>query len=225
MLSLLLLRLFVLLALYSGGAMRPANAAPDTAPAPTPSPALVSTPDELRAALEGGAADAIHIMAPMALPLGWRATVSRTVLIMSPYRVVLDWCDAACREAALRGAAPPAAKLVLLEGAAVSWTRVFFRNFVPPRALSGAAAAGGAAGGNSSSTSGGAARRGLRAAAAGGGGAGESGSGESSGAVPLDWRSPNPFVASLGGGSTYNLVVWHFQPEMQWVFDAPGTYW
>jgi hypothetical protein len=41
----------------------------------------------------------------------------------------------------------------------------------------------------------------------------------------LDWESPTPFVAGGGGGATYNLVVWHFQPTMVWAFDEKGTYW
>jgi hypothetical protein len=41
----------------------------------------------------------------------------------------------------------------------------------------------------------------------------------------VQWASPTPFVASKGGGATYNLVVWHFQPAMMWVFEQPGTYW
>lgn len=42
----------------------------------------------------------------------------------------------------------------------------------------------------------------------------------------LDWGSPVPFVASRGGAATYNLIVWHFQPGMTWVFDQrDATYW
>ncbi|KAI8471116.1 MAG: hypothetical protein J3K34DRAFT_238636 [Monoraphidium minutum] len=101
---------------------------PRAAAQPAP-PAAVSTPAELLAAVNNGTAGTIHIMRPMALPLGWGpARPARPLLIMSPFRVVLDWCDDACQ------AAPPASlgpRFVLQEGAAVTWNRLFFRNFLP----------------------------------------------------------------------------------------------
>jgi len=63
-----------------------------------PAPVQVRNPAELLAAINGGTAAAIHLMEPMVLPEGWGpARVARPLLIMSPYRVVLDWCDAECR--------------------------------------------------------------------------------------------------------------------------------
>ena len=90
-------------------------------------------------------------------------------------------------------------KFVLEEGAALSWNRIFFRDFIPP-APQGPA---------------GAVRRAALMAKAPAGAA----------RPALDWQSPNPFVVSTGGGASYNLIVWHVQPTMQWVFDMPGTYW
>jgi hypothetical protein len=86
-------------------------AAPPAAAQPRPqtAPAQVSTPDELLAALSNGTASQIHLMRPMVLPDGWGpARVARPLLVMSPYRVILDWCDAKCRVSGSwrRGAAP-----------------------------------------------------------------------------------------------------------------------
>ncbi|KAI8472387.1 MAG: hypothetical protein J3K34DRAFT_209795 [Monoraphidium minutum] len=129
-------------------------------------------------------------MRPMVLPTGWGpARPARPMLILSPFRVVLDWCDADCLAGAPGANAP---KFILEDGAAVSWNRLFFRNFLPP-APPGA---------------GGRPRRAALRAAPG-----------------LDFQSPNAFVKGGGGGAMYNLVVFHFQPGMTWVFDDAGTYW
>jgi hypothetical protein len=232
-------------------------------------PLQVRTPAELLAAINGGAAATIHLMAPMVLPEGWGpARASRPLLIMSPFRVILDWCDAECRVSHARAcggggrictvyergavgkscirsrgqtylqgtssgraipphahrhalshprktqpapphaqASPaPAAKLILEDGASIVWNRLFFRNFLPP-APPGAA---------------GASRRAALLASSP-----TKGSAAAGAAAKLDWESPTPFVTSAGGTALYNLIVWHFQPSMQWVFgEAPGSnYW
>jgi hypothetical protein len=70
-------------------AARPPPPPPPLLPNPSPSPL---------------APPKVHIMKPMVLPSGWGpARVARPLLIMSPYRVVLDWCDAACRVSGVRG--------------------------------------------------------------------------------------------------------------------------
>lgn len=79
----------------------------------------------------------------------------------------------------------------------VNWVRVFFRNFVP----NAAAGADGVQG-----------RAALLAR----------GSGPD---AAYDWESPVAFITSNGGSASYNLVVWHFQPEMMWVFEQKETYW
>ncbi|KIY94940.1 hypothetical protein MNEG_13023 [Monoraphidium neglectum] len=175
----LLLPLLLLLCTAAALRVAAADAAPDE----------VSTPEELLAAINERTNGVIHIMKPMVLPTGWGpARPARPLLILSPFRVILDWCDAQCRSGAVNASAP---KFILEDGAAVSWNRVFFRNAVPPVPAGAGAAA----------------RRAALMAAPG-----------------VQWASPTPFVASKGGGATYNLVVWHFQPAMMWVFEQPGTY-
>ncbi|GBF94945.1 hypothetical protein Rsub_07446 [Raphidocelis subcapitata] len=71
-------------------------AAPPAAAQPPPgAPSAlveVSTPEQLLAALTNGTAGQIHLVKPMVLPEGWGpARVARPLLVMSPYRVVLDW--------------------------------------------------------------------------------------------------------------------------------------
>jgi len=90
----------------------------------------------------------------------------------------------------------PAPKVILEDGASVAWNRLFFRNFVPPVPAGAAGAA---------------RRTALLSSAARLPGKG------------LNWESPNPFVTSTGGSAIYNLIVWHFQPAMMWVFGEAGV--
>lgn len=79
------LTLLVLAALAAG---QPTSAAP----------VRVTTPDELLAAVNNGSVGTIHVVKPMTLPAGWGpARPARSLLIYSPYRVVLDWCDEECQ--------------------------------------------------------------------------------------------------------------------------------
>lgn len=88
-------------------------------------------------------------------------------------------------------------KFILEDGASVAFGRIFFRNFLPN-------AASGPAGAQRRTAL---LARGSRPDAA------------------YDWESPVAFVRSNGGTASYNLVVWHFQSEMTWVFDQQETYW
>ena len=74
-----------------------AQAPPGAAAADPVAPVEVSSPAELLAAINDGSGGVIHLMKPMVLPTGWGpARPARPLLILSPYRVILDWCDADC---------------------------------------------------------------------------------------------------------------------------------
>jgi hypothetical protein len=48
--------------------------------------------------------------------------------VQSPYRVVLDWCDAACNAGTANRTEP---MITIARNGDVTFTRVFFRNFLP----------------------------------------------------------------------------------------------
>lgn len=83
---------------------------------------------ELLAALNDPSVAQIAVMKPFTLDssLG-SATVTRQLLITSPFRAILDWCDDACSNQ------PTAVKPFLIAGpgAMVTFNRLFFKNFVP----------------------------------------------------------------------------------------------
>lgn len=85
--------------------------------------------EQLREALLGGAAR-VSVMAPVALTLeNWPDTVviSRSVILSSPYRTMLDLCDADCRS----GAAPVRPLVNVTSGGSLLLQRVFLRHFLP----------------------------------------------------------------------------------------------
>lgn len=140
---------------------------------------VTSHKDFLRA-LEDSSVQQVAIMKPFILDssLG-TAVVNRQLLITSPFRAMLNWCDDACNA----GTAPQKPFVVAGPGAIITFNRLFFKNFIPH----------------------------TRAAL---------------GNTALDFiKSPVPFVRSTGGQVTYNLVVMHWDPEMFWVYSAPGTFW
>eukprot|EP00878_Enallax_costatus_P007009 GHUV01007345.1.p1 GENE.GHUV01007345.1~~GHUV01007345.1.p1 ORF type:complete len:1094 (+),score=299.39 GHUV01007345.1:294-3575(+) len=88
----------------------------------------VTNHQEFLAALNSPSVQQIAITKPFTLnsSLG-PATVTRQLLITSPFRAILDWCDEACNT----GAAPANPFLVAGPGAMITFNRLFFRNFIP----------------------------------------------------------------------------------------------
>jgi hypothetical protein len=90
--------------------------------------AVVSSVEEFKAALLSPAVGNIVIMRSMALPHDFGpVAISRQLLITSPIRSVIDWCDDVCNAART----PIKPYIVLQGGAQVTFNRVFFRNLVP----------------------------------------------------------------------------------------------
>jgi hypothetical protein len=92
------------------------------------SPAVVISAEEFKAALMNPTVWNIVIMRSMALPHDFGPVpVSRQLLITSPIRSVIDWCDDICNA----GRTPMEPYIVLQDGAQVTFNRVFFRNMLP----------------------------------------------------------------------------------------------
>ncbi|WIA41787.1 hypothetical protein OEZ86_009120 [Tetradesmus obliquus] len=90
--------------------------------------AVVTSVEQFKAALLNPAVGNIVIMRSMALPHDFGTVpISRQLLITSPIRSVIDWCDDVCNAAKT----PIKPYIVLLGGAQVTFNRVFFRNLVP----------------------------------------------------------------------------------------------
>lgn len=56
----------------------------------------------------------------------------RSLTIRSPFRVILDWCDAACNNGTSNRTEP---YITVGRNGAITFTRVFFRNFLPTNAI------------------------------------------------------------------------------------------
>eukprot|EP00775_Hariotina_reticulata_P006920 gene6920-7138_t len=87
----------------------------------------VTTPDEFLTALEDPGVASIAVMKPMQIPSNWGpARISRQLLITSPFRAMVVWCDELCN------AGKQQHPLIVLEdGAMVTFNRLFFRNYIP----------------------------------------------------------------------------------------------
>jgi hypothetical protein len=98
------LAMLVLLAIL---ALAAAPLAPRAAAAAArPALVQVSDPAQLLAAISQGDADLIHVMRPMVLPHGWGpARAARPLLVTSPHRALIDWCDPACMVSRIKGCA------------------------------------------------------------------------------------------------------------------------
>jgi hypothetical protein len=90
--------------------------------------AMVSSVEEFKAALLSPSVGNIIILRSMQLPHDFGPVpISRQLLITSPFRSVIDWCDDVCNAAKK----PIRPYIVLQSGAQVTFNRVFFRNLVP----------------------------------------------------------------------------------------------
>lgn len=88
----------------------------------------VTNHKELLVALNDPSVQQIAVTKPFTLDssLG-PATVTRQLLITSPFRAILDWCDDDCNA----GTAPTKPFLIAGPGAIITFNRLFFRNFIP----------------------------------------------------------------------------------------------
>jgi hypothetical protein len=95
-----------------------------TAPAPA---TRVTTPDEFLAALEDPSVASIAVVKPMQIPSNWGpARISRQLLVTSPFRAIIDWCDKLCAAGKLQHPF-----IILEDGAMVTFNRLFFRHYIP----------------------------------------------------------------------------------------------
>jgi hypothetical protein len=91
-------------------------------------PVNVTTPDELLLALEDPSVAAISVTAPMTLPYNWGpAVVKRQLLVNSPIRAMIDFCDEQCEAGQ---ASNP--HIIVGQGGALTFNRLFFRHYIPP---------------------------------------------------------------------------------------------
>ena len=92
---------------------------------------VVTSPAALRAALLGGATRVTVVASPMQFNAqNWPdppVQISQAVTILSPYRSIFDFCDAACRS----GAEPVRAMFNVTAGGSLLLQRIFLREFVP----------------------------------------------------------------------------------------------
>lgn len=113
-------------------ASAPCRAAGQTADPNAPAH-LVSTPEEFEAALNNGTYGIVQIMKPLVLGRGFKATIRRPLLITSPARTQIVWCDAACMAGPPPASAAEAYPLIeVATGGSAAFVRLFFRAFVPP---------------------------------------------------------------------------------------------
>lgn len=92
--------LVLLLGVVWAQAATSAPAAPPALAPGTPGTAPVSNPQEFLSALSDPAVSTIHVMKPFAMPHGRiakPAVVNRQLLVTSPVRALIDWCDRQCR--------------------------------------------------------------------------------------------------------------------------------
>ena len=91
-------------------------------------PVNVTTPAELLLALEDPSVSAISIMRPMTLSSTWGpAVVKRQLLVNSPFRSQIDFCDQQCEAGQ---ASNP--HIIVGQGGALTFSRLFFRHYIPP---------------------------------------------------------------------------------------------
>jgi hypothetical protein len=90
-------------------------------------PTPVETPQQFRQALEDPDVSSINIMKALTLGRDWGPVrVNRPLLVQSPHRAILDFCDDACNAGSM-----PHPHIIIGAGGSVSFTRLFFRNFIP----------------------------------------------------------------------------------------------
>lgn len=134
--------LLVGLLLLAAATTAAAAAAPPAPPTPPPGTAPVSSAAQFLKALEDPAVNSISVMKPFAMPHGpgvKPAVVQRQVLITSPIRAMIDWCDKQCQAAGSKAGSP----LIIMgkvREAAVVLQSCRTAPFLPPCLAAGAVA-------------------------------------------------------------------------------------